>query len=153
MRQYKICAVAFLSLLTLAARAADHATVLIIYDMEGASGVVSAAQVLDTKPEEYALGRKSLTSDVNAAVRGLVAGGAGKILIQDAHGNINATEPDVLMNELDSHASFDFRSTEYFRTRLASLPRWTRSFVLLCTRVLRPLDSYHTPLRPGWRFA
>ena len=31
-------------------------------------------------------GRKFLTSDVNAAIRGLKAGGAGAIWVQDGHG-------------------------------------------------------------------
>ncbi len=64
-------------------------------------------------PAQYAIGRKALTSDVNAAIRGLVKGGAGSIWVQDAHGSGNVYEPDLLVSEMDPHASFDFRSHSY----------------------------------------
>ncbi len=87
----------------------NHPKILLIYDMEGVSGVANPYQVLFGHSDDYALGRKSLTSDVNAAVRGLAAGGAGSIWVQDGHGSGNSNEPDVLVDQMDSHASFDFR--------------------------------------------
>lgn len=89
--------------------AANHPKILLIYDMEGVSGVADPYHVLFQHADEYALGRKSLTSDVNAAIRGLAAGGAGSIWVQDGHGSGNSNEPDVLVDQMDSHASFDFR--------------------------------------------
>jgi D-amino peptidase len=77
--------------------------------MEGVSNVGDPQHVLASHPNEYAMGRKWLTSDVNAAIRGLAAGGAGPIWIQDAHGSGNSKEPDILVGEMDSRASFDFR--------------------------------------------
>lgn len=88
---------------------ANHPKILLIYDMEGVSDVPDPIHVLFQHPNEYALGRKWLTSDVNAAVRGLAAGGAGSIWIQDGHGSGNSNEPDLLVDQLDPHASFDFR--------------------------------------------
>jgi D-aminopeptidase len=57
------------------------------------------------RPDDYAKGRESLTSDVNAAIRGLVAGGAGPIWIQDRHGSGNVNEPDLLVDKMDQSAS------------------------------------------------
>ena len=90
-----------------------HPKILISYDMEGVSGALTPDYVLFDKPAQYAIGRKALTSDVNAAIRGLVKGGAGSIWVQDAHGSGNAYEPDLLVSEMDPHASFDFRSHSY----------------------------------------
>jgi D-amino peptidase len=92
--------------------ATGHPKILISYDMEGVSGALTPDYVLYGSPQ-YPIGRKSLTSDVNAAIRGLVKGGAGPIWVQDAHGSGNTLEPDVLLNELDPHATMDFRSQPY----------------------------------------
>jgi len=90
-------------------RAAQHPKILIIYDMEGVSGVTEPNYTFFDHPKEYAIGRKWLTYDVNAAIRGLVSGGAGPIWVQDAHGSGNADEPDILVDQMDPHATFDFR--------------------------------------------
>jgi D-amino peptidase len=92
-----------------ATRTANHPKILVIYDMEGVSGVTYPNQVLFQHPDDYAVGRKSLTADVNAAIRGLASGGAASIWVQDGHGSGNSNEPDVLVEQMDSHASFDFR--------------------------------------------
>src|ERR1700690_3680066 len=80
----------------------NHPKILIIYDMEGVSGVTHYEMLWFQRPEEYAKGRESLTSDVNAAIRGLAAGGAGSIWVQDGHGSGNANEPDLLLAKMDS---------------------------------------------------
>jgi D-amino peptidase len=90
-----------------------HPKILISYDMEGVSGALTPDYVLFDKPAQYAIGRKALTDDVNAAIRGLVKGGAGSIWVQDAHGSGNVYEPDLLVNEMDPHATFDYRSYSY----------------------------------------
>ena len=90
-----------------------HPKILISYDMEGVSGALTPDYVLYDRPAQYAIGRKALTDDVNAAIRGLVKGGAGSIWVQDAHGSGNRYEPDLLVNQMDPHASFDFRSHAY----------------------------------------
>ena len=73
----------------LTSAATNHPKILIIYDMEGVSGVTHYEMLWFQRPDEYAKGRESLTSDVNAAIRGLAAGGAGSIWIQDGHGSGN----------------------------------------------------------------
>jgi D-amino peptidase len=92
---------------------ANRPKVLIIYDMEGVSGVTHPDYTRFVKKKEYAIGRKFLTSDVNAAIRGLFAGGAATVWVQDGHGSGNSNEPDILLNEMDSRAKMDFRSQPY----------------------------------------
>jgi D-amino peptidase len=93
--------------------ATNHPKILIIYDMEGVSGITHYEMLWFQRPDEYAKGRESLTSDVNAAIRGLAAGGAGSIWIQDGHGSGNANEPDFLVDKMDPHAKFDFRNYDF----------------------------------------
>ncbi len=95
-------------MLALPLYAAQKPKILIIYDMEGTSGINNVAMTSSTDPA-YAEGRKSLTADVNAAVRGLKAGGAGTIWVVDGHGSGNNQEPDVPPAQLDSAASFAFQ--------------------------------------------
>lgn len=92
---------------------AAHPKILVIYDMEGVSCVTHYEMLWVERPDEYAKGRECLTSDVNAAVRGLAAGGAGSIWIQDGHGSGNSNEPDLLVEKLDNHARFDFRDHDF----------------------------------------
>ncbi len=99
--------------LSIPALATNPPRVLIIYDMEGVSGVSEPDMVRFDRPDKYALGRKSLTADVNAAIRGLKAGGAGVILIQDGHGSGNNTGPDLLLDEMDKLATFDFHTIDF----------------------------------------
>jgi D-amino peptidase len=94
------------------ARAASPPRILIIYDMEGVSGIDREA-LTDSRSPAYPEGRRFLTSDVNAAVRGLKAGGAGAIWVQDGHGSGNANEPDVFVDQMDPRATFDFREFDF----------------------------------------
>ena len=60
--------------------------VFISADMEGVTGLVAASELL---PEgaDYPRFRALMTADVNAAIAGLVAGGAASVLVCDAHNN------------------------------------------------------------------
>jgi D-amino peptidase len=82
--------------------------ILVYYDLEGISGVTGARQVLFGQPE-YPASRQKLTDDVNAAIAGLKDGGAGEIVVTDAHGSGNDEEPDVLVAKLDKRATFLFK--------------------------------------------
>ena len=86
--------------------------VLIIYDMEGISGVIKPHYERFGMPE-YPEGRESLTADVNAAIRGLKAGGAGAIMVEDGHGSGNTESPDLLVEKMDPNATFEFRDRPY----------------------------------------
>jgi len=92
--------------------AAKPPKVLVIYDMEGISGVI-APEYERYGAREYPQGRESLTADVNAAIRGLKAGGAGAIWVEDGHGSGNDQEPDILIDKMDKGARFDFRDYPY----------------------------------------
>ncbi|MBI3406074.1 MAG: M55 family metallopeptidase [Acidobacteria bacterium] len=91
----------------------NHPKILIIYDMEGVSGVSHYQMTSFREKAEYARGREFLTTDVNAAIRGLAAGGAGSIWIQDGHGSGNSAEPDILLEKMDKRATFDFRDYDF----------------------------------------
>lgn len=74
-------------------------TILISADMEGATGVTWPA---DCEPgtEQWQRCRAMFTSDVNAAVAGLLDGGADGVLINEAH----ATMRNLLLEDLDERA-------------------------------------------------
>jgi D-amino peptidase len=56
-------------------------------DMEGISGIDDLRQILDRHKQFEESGRSLTTEDVNAAVRGLRAGGATEIRVVDDHGS------------------------------------------------------------------
>lgn len=69
--------------------------VFISADMEGIAGVVNQEQ-LGPEGFEYALFRKLMTTEVNAAIEGALAAGATKITVADSHGNGLSVLPDEL---------------------------------------------------------
>jgi D-amino peptidase len=73
--------------------------ILISADMEGATGVTWPADV-EPGTEQWQRCRRMFTADVNAAVAGLLDGGAGEVLINEAH----ATMRNLLLEELDPRA-------------------------------------------------
>jgi D-amino peptidase len=68
-------------------------------DIEGISGVVHGDMMMPSE-REYERGRRLMTRDANAAVRGLVEGGAGYILVSDGHGPMR----NMLIEELHERA-------------------------------------------------
>ncbi len=85
--------------------------ILVIYDMEGASQIVTPADCSFSTPG-YPTGRAALTEDVNAAIRGLMRGGAREVVITDGHGSGNP-EPDYDLSTLPPGARFEIRDTPY----------------------------------------
>lgn len=63
--------------------------VFISADIEGITGVVTWSQCGSAKEggSEFVWARQMMTQDVNAAIRGARAAGAGRIVVKDAHGN------------------------------------------------------------------
>lgn len=70
--------------------------------MEGVSGVYSRL-VWDVRSEMYRIGRKMLTSDVNAAVEGALKAGATRIVVNDGHGEPN----NILLEELNPNVEYE----------------------------------------------
>ncbi|RYG37268.1 aminopeptidase [bacterium] len=72
--------------------------VFISADMEGCTGLVSWGQCEgpDGRPD-WAFARRMMTHDVNAAIRGLRAGGAEEIVVKDSHN----TSKNLLIDELE----------------------------------------------------
>ena len=64
---------------------ADGARILIVTDLEGAGGVYDADEQLLPGQRRYLESRRILTGEVNAAVEGALAGGAGEVVIWDGH--------------------------------------------------------------------
>lgn len=69
--------------------------VYISADMEGISGLIEAHDV-QPNGSGYEVGRKIMTEEVNAAVRGATAGGATEIFVNDAHGPMRNILPELL---------------------------------------------------------
>jgi D-amino peptidase len=91
---------------------AQKPRVLLYYDMEGISGIARETQTGFSHPTEYQPARAFLTGDVNAAIRGLIAGGAGEIVVTDAHGSGNP-DPDILLDKMDPRAKFEWRDQPF----------------------------------------
>jgi D-amino peptidase len=87
--------------------------VMLLYDMEGMAGATDYRYTTSSHSESYAEGRKMMTADVNAAIRGLMAGGATEIIVVDGHGSGNRSEPDVLVDELLPPAVMHYRDTPF----------------------------------------
>ncbi|WP_035844307.1 M55 family metallopeptidase [Kitasatospora azatica] len=73
--------------------------VLISADMEGATGTTWPGDVVPGTPGWDRM-RRMLTSDVNACVAGLAAGGAEDVVVNEAHD----TQRNVLLEDLDPRA-------------------------------------------------
>ncbi len=85
--------------------------ILVYYDFEGISNVCTTEQVLFGEAR-YQEARELLTEDVNAAIRGLIRGGAGEIVVTDAHGSGNP-EPDILLDKMDKRAVLELRDEPF----------------------------------------
>lgn len=72
---------------------------MISADMEGATGVTWTADVIPGT-EQWQRFRRLFTGDVNAAVAGLVAGGAESVFVNEAH----SSQRNLLLEELDPRA-------------------------------------------------
>ncbi len=80
--------------------------VVIWVDMEGIAGIETWDQVSGGKPQ-YEEGRRLMTGEVNAAVRGAKAAGATDIVVVDCHGAGGSYSFKSLMPEqLESGASY-----------------------------------------------
>jgi D-amino peptidase len=65
-------------------------------DMEGISGIVDSSMV-SSKQHDYEKGRKLMTSDVNAVIKGILETDLGaEITVCDAHGSMNNIIPEDL---------------------------------------------------------
>jgi len=73
--------------------------VFISVDMEGIAGVVNGDQT-SISGSGYALARRWMTGEVNAAVRGALKAGATEIVVNDSHGSMR----NVIISELHDAA-------------------------------------------------
>jgi D-aminopeptidase len=87
--------------------------VLVIYDMEGVSGATVYEHTNFYHAAQYAVGRRSLTADVNAAISGLRSAGATTIVVVDGHGSENDNGPDVLEDDLLPPAKVLYRDLHF----------------------------------------
>ncbi len=69
--------------------------IFISSDMEGTAGVVDWSQCLIGQPD-YDYYRTLLQAEVNAAIEGALAGGAGEFLVNDSHSSMRNLRPDQL---------------------------------------------------------
>lgn len=74
--------------------------VYISSDMEGIAGLVSGTQV-SAGERDYAVGRRLMIAETNAAITGAFDAGATEVLVNDSHGS----QTNLLAEELDRRAS------------------------------------------------
>jgi D-amino peptidase len=72
--------------------------VFISTDIEGTAGIVDWQQVR-AHGDDYALGRRLLLDETNAAIDGAVAGGATAVLVNDSHATMRNLPPGELHHE------------------------------------------------------
>lgn len=68
--------------------------IYISVDIEGIAHVVNAQTVAGQF--DYERGRRLMTAEVNAAIEGCLAAGAGEIIVSDSHGNAQNIIPEDL---------------------------------------------------------
>ena len=76
-------------------------SIFIMVDMEGISGIFQSSQVLADQPA-YQAGRRYMTSETNACIDGCFQGGAGRVVVRDAH----SLGSNFLWDELDDRAEY-----------------------------------------------
>jgi len=72
-------------LLVLSAYPAEQPRILIVSDFEGVCGINNAEEQLLPGQRRYEESRRLLTGEINAAVEGALAAGAGEVVIWDGH--------------------------------------------------------------------
>ena len=92
--------------------------VLIIYDMEGLSGIDRHAMTTCADPSAYATGQSRLAADVNAVIEGLVAANVGKIEVIDRHGSGCDATPDLPASRLHPRATYVDETSGALFTRI-----------------------------------
>lgn len=75
--------------------------VFISCDIEGVSGVVSAAPQTSPEGKDYGRARELMTEEVNAAIAGAVKAGATEIVVNDSHGPMT----NILVEKIDPAAT------------------------------------------------
>ena len=74
-------------------------SVHISVDMEGIAGIATRNQVIKGQ-SEYAAGQVLMTAEADAAVRGAFEGGAQRVVVSDAHGDMS----NLLLDKIDPRA-------------------------------------------------
>jgi D-amino peptidase len=85
---------------TAAAQPAAALKVYISADLEGVGGLVANSQFAETG-RDYALARRLMAAEVNAAIAGAFDAGATHVLVNDAHGS----QMNLVADELDDRAT------------------------------------------------
>ena len=87
-------------------------------DMEGATGVVHRADIMEDGGAHYQAGCRLLTGDINAAIEGAIAAGVRDIVVSEGHAHMR----NVLIEKLHPAARL-------VRWPVV-MPRWTLSSVV-----------------------
>jgi D-amino peptidase len=77
-------------------------SIFVMVDMEGISGICRTEQVSPDSGAVYQTGRRYMTWDVNACIDGCIRGGAGRVVVRDAH----STGFNFIWEELDPRAEY-----------------------------------------------
>ncbi len=87
--------------------------VYVMVDIEGISGIYTKAQVLPSEPR-FDEGRRYMTADVNACVKGLKAGGADTVYVCDCHGGHYTLRWEDVSSEADYCLCGDTAGRRYY---------------------------------------
>ena len=68
----------------------------IVADMEGATGITHADQLLESGGQRYWKGCKLLTDDLNAVIKGAVSEGVTEVIVSEGHANMR----NILVEDL-----------------------------------------------------
>lgn len=99
--------------------------ILLLYDIEGASGVLSGATFDPARPDSFAVGRASLIDDVNAVVAGLFEAGVSRVDVENTHGA--GGDSLVPRERLDKRVGIMTR--ERLQPYVPGPPRWQPGYV------------------------
>lgn len=75
--------------------------IYIMTDLEGVSGVNAGTDIVGNKIKNNDVACKLLVEEINAAVEGLISGGAKEIIVVDGHGGSNSISIDALHPRAD----------------------------------------------------
>ena len=87
--------------------------IYVMVDIEGISGIYTKQQVLPNE-SRFNEGRRYITEEINACVKGLKAGGADEVVVYDCHGGSYAAIWEDLCSDADYYISGSMPGVRFY---------------------------------------